>query len=168
MTFDPQQEETTATSSSLDAQEFNSLCPIAPVMSISPPPPLMPVALRWIMVGVIEMAAAPREEEEEEDYPRLNMFHVKLLFTSASKCNYHYIIYGPIYGPINAMLGPLLRNKASFLSLLLIEIKAGVSFSGRRPDRSRLESGGNLSWPDRRCHGSSPARLCARLAASAR
>lgn len=84
------------------------------------------------MVGVIEMAAAPREEEEEEeDYPRLNMFHIKLLFTSASKCNYHYIIYGPIYGPINgpinAMLGPLLRNKASFLSLLLIEIKAGVS-----------------------------------------
>lgn len=68
VTFDPQQEKTTAISSSLDAQEFNSLCPIAPVMSISPPPQTpMPVAPRWIMVGVIEMAAAPREEKEEEE-----------------------------------------------------------------------------------------------------
>lgn len=49
------------------------------------------------MVGVIEMAAAPREEEEEEegeDFPRLNMFHIKLLFTSASKCTITLYIYG--------------------------------------------------------------------------
>lgn len=52
----------------------------------------MPVALRWIMVCVIEMAAAPREEEEGEDYPRLNIFHIKLLFSNASVREWNYSI----------------------------------------------------------------------------
>lgn len=36
----------------------------------------MPVALRWIMVGVIEMAAAHRAEEEGEDYPKLLVINI--------------------------------------------------------------------------------------------
>lgn len=53
-------------------QQFVSFCP-CPALSIyffSFFPPTVPVVLRWIMVGVTEMAAAPREEEEEgEDTP---------------------------------------------------------------------------------------------------
>lgn len=129
VTFDPQQEKTTAISSSLDAQEFNSLCPIAPVMSISPPPPNPHASCSEMDHGGCNRDGSCSQGGEGGGRRgrRLNMFHIKLLFTSASKCNYHYIIYmGPIYAPplsyINAMLGPMLRNKASFLFLLLIEI----------------------------------------------
>lgn len=58
-------------SSSFEPREFNSLylfasallCPFISFLFFLP---TMPVVLRRIMVDVTEMAAAPREEEEEE------------------------------------------------------------------------------------------------------
>lgn len=101
--------ENKSISSSFDPQEFNSLYPIVPALSNYSPhtPTTLPVALRWIMVGVIEMAAAPREEEEGEDYPRLNIFHIKLLFSNATFRKWNYSI---IASTIELTGAPLLES----------------------------------------------------------
>lgn len=57
--------------------------------------PTVPVVLRWIIVGVTEMPAAPRKEEEGEDYSRLlviYIFHTKLFFSNLSFDKYKYYI----------------------------------------------------------------------------
>lgn len=76
VSWDSQEEhalvENTGISSCFEPQEFNSLSLFAPALlcpfisflfSLA-----VPVVLRWITVGGTEMAAAPSEEEESEEY----------------------------------------------------------------------------------------------------